>query len=131
MRAVDSPGSTRASRPGRATRLAVWLLGTAAAFVAYLLLARTRAVNSDGSSQALQAWDMLHGNPLLLAGADFSGQPTAALAAFVVLHVVGVAVAACGIAAAARRFLREESRLTQVLLAGIAANVVAYLIGTH
>ena len=28
-------------------------------------LAQTRAVNSDGASQALQAWDMLHGNPLL------------------------------------------------------------------
>jgi hypothetical protein len=32
------------------------------AFACYLQLARTRAVNSDGASQALQAWDMLHGN---------------------------------------------------------------------
>jgi hypothetical protein len=37
----------------------------AAAFACYLLLARTRAVNSDGASQALQAWDILHGNLLL------------------------------------------------------------------
>jgi hypothetical protein len=36
-----------------------------AAFVCYLQLARTRAVNSDGAGQALQAWDMLHGNLLL------------------------------------------------------------------
>jgi hypothetical protein len=36
-----------------------------AAFACYLQLARTRAVNSDGASQALQAWDMLHGNLLL------------------------------------------------------------------
>jgi hypothetical protein len=36
-----------------------------AAFAAYLQLARTRAVNSDGASNALQAWDMLHGNLLL------------------------------------------------------------------
>ncbi len=42
-----------------------WMLGAAAAFGCYLLLARTRAVNSDGASQALQAWDMLHGNLLL------------------------------------------------------------------
>ncbi len=35
------------------------------AFAAYLRLARTRAVNSDGAGQALQAWDMLHGNLLL------------------------------------------------------------------
>ncbi len=42
-----------------------WVLGVLAAFGCYLLLARTRAVNSDGASQALQAWDMLHGNLLL------------------------------------------------------------------
>jgi hypothetical protein len=45
--------------------LAAWLAGTGAAFAVYLRLAQTRAVNSDGASQALQAWDMLHGNPLL------------------------------------------------------------------
>ena len=44
---------------------AAWLLGTIAAFACYLLLSRTRAVNSDGAGQALQAWDMLHGNLLL------------------------------------------------------------------
>jgi hypothetical protein len=42
-----------------------WLAGAAAAFTVYLRLAETRAVNSDGASQALQAWDRLHGNPLL------------------------------------------------------------------
>ena len=35
------------------------------AFAAYLRLASTRAVNSDGAAQALQAWDMVHGNLLL------------------------------------------------------------------
>jgi hypothetical protein len=44
---------------------AVWLLGVIAVFAANLRLARTRAVNSDGASNALQAWDMLHGNVLL------------------------------------------------------------------
>src|SRR5581483_479905 len=44
---------------------ALWVLGVTAAFTAYLRLARTRAVNSDGASNALQAWDMLHGNLLL------------------------------------------------------------------
>jgi hypothetical protein len=42
-----------------------WLVGTGAAFAVYLRLAETRAVNSDGAAQALQAWDMLHGDPLL------------------------------------------------------------------
>ena len=41
------------------------MLGAIAAFACYLRLARTRAVNSDGAGQALQAWDMLHGNLLL------------------------------------------------------------------
>ena len=44
---------------------AVWALGAIAAFAVNLRLARTRAVNSDGASNALQAWDMLHGNLLL------------------------------------------------------------------
>jgi len=44
---------------------AVWVLGVICAFAANLQLARTRAVNSDGASNALQAWDMLHGNLLL------------------------------------------------------------------
>jgi hypothetical protein len=43
----------------------VWVPGAIAAFACYLRLSRTRAVNSDGASQALQAWDMLHGNLLL------------------------------------------------------------------
>ena len=45
--------------------MAAWVLGAIAVFVANLQLARTRAVNSDGASNALQAWDMLHGNLLL------------------------------------------------------------------
>ena len=43
----------------------MWVLGVTAAFACYLRLSRTRAVNSDGAGQALQAWDMLHGNLLL------------------------------------------------------------------
>jgi hypothetical protein len=42
-----------------------WTAGVLVAFAAYLRLASTRAVNSDGAAQALQAWDMVHGNLLL------------------------------------------------------------------
>jgi hypothetical protein len=46
-----------------------WALGTvlaaAALFACYLRQSRTVAAGSDGASQALQAWDLLHGNPLL------------------------------------------------------------------
>jgi hypothetical protein len=66
----EAAGTTRSTGLGalRASRWAVtalWTLGVIAAFVCYLQLARTRAVNSDGADQALQAWDMLHGNLLL------------------------------------------------------------------
>ena len=46
-----------------------WALGTALAgvvlFSCYLRQSRTVSVGSDGASQALQAWDLLHGNLLL------------------------------------------------------------------
>ena len=45
--------------------MALWALGAIIAFGCYLRLAQTRAANSDAASQALQAWDMLHGNLLL------------------------------------------------------------------
>ena len=41
------------------------MVAALAAFAVYLRLADTRSVNSDGSSIALAAWDMLHGNVLL------------------------------------------------------------------
>ena len=65
--ATGTAGSTRLSalRASRWAVTAIWTLGVIAAFVCYLQLARTRAVNSDGADQALQAWDMLHGNLLL------------------------------------------------------------------
>ena len=49
--------------------LVAWPVGLAAAgvvlYLCYLAISRTEEVTSDGASIALQAWDMLHGNPLL------------------------------------------------------------------
>jgi hypothetical protein len=48
---------------------AAWPVGLAIAgivlFLCYLSVSRTESVTSDGASNALQAWDMLHGNLLL------------------------------------------------------------------
>jgi hypothetical protein len=58
-------GGPVAGRLRAAMVAAVCALGVIAGFACYLRLARTRAVNSDGAGNALQAWDMLHGNLLL------------------------------------------------------------------
>lgn len=42
-----------------------WVAAALAAFFAYLQLAYTIGVSADAASNALQSWDMLHGNPLL------------------------------------------------------------------
>ncbi len=53
-------------RPARiALTAAGWLVAAVALFTVYLHLSRTVPANSDGASIALQAWAMLHGNPLL------------------------------------------------------------------
>ena len=58
----EEPGRRRLTRW-------VWLAGFAVAavvlFIAYLRMSRTYPATSDGADQALQAWDMLHGNWLL------------------------------------------------------------------
>ena len=59
------PAGLRALRLRPWAVTAVWVVGVIVAFACYLRLSRTRAVNSDGAGQALQAWDMLHGNLLL------------------------------------------------------------------
>ena len=64
-------GSVRAA-PTRAWRnltwwawIAVYVLAGVTLFFCYWRLSSTQAVTSDGAANALQAWDMLHGNPLL------------------------------------------------------------------
>ena len=53
----------------RTPRWLAWPLTLAAAaiglYIGYLHVSRTYPAASDGASNALQAWDMLHGNPLL------------------------------------------------------------------
>jgi hypothetical protein len=60
--------ATEPTRRGRFPRWS-WVVALAAVavalFVCYLRLANTYAGTADGADQALQAWDMLHGNWLL------------------------------------------------------------------
>jgi hypothetical protein len=71
-------GAVTQARPGQRRRprqpvhwlaRVAWPAGLAVGgivlFLCYLNLSRTESVTSDGASNALQAWDMLHGNLLL------------------------------------------------------------------
>jgi hypothetical protein len=66
---------------------------------------------------------------LLLAGADFVGVPSSPARWFALVHLAGAALAGLAIVVAALRFPRERDRTVQLLLAGIAFNIAAYLLG--
>jgi len=68
---------------------------------------------------------------LLLGGADFLGIRLTASTAFTVLHVVGVVLATGGTCLAAWRFLRDRDRVAQLLVAGVALNLAAYVLSTR
>jgi hypothetical protein len=65
---TESASSVRQDERARFPRWA-WVsavaVGAVVLFFCYLRLSRTYADGSDGADQALQAWDMLHGNLLL------------------------------------------------------------------
>ena len=67
---------------------------------------------------------------LLLGGADFLGLHPAAATGFIVLHVVGVLLAAWATCLAAVRFLRDRDLVAQLLVAGIAINLAVYVLST-
>jgi hypothetical protein len=51
--------------PAAAAAAGAWVIAGIALFTVFLHMSATTPVNSDGASNALQAWAMLHGNPLL------------------------------------------------------------------
>jgi hypothetical protein len=78
------------------------VLGGVGLFLAYLRMARAVTVNSDGASNALQAWDLFHGNPLLHGWtlSDVSFYPTELVQYALVQLVTGVTVDQIHVAAA-------------------------------
>jgi hypothetical protein len=55
----------RRLRTARAAWIAGFVIAGVVLYVCYLWLSRTQPIPSDGASNALEAWDMLHGNLLL------------------------------------------------------------------
>ncbi|HTU75392.1 MAG TPA: hypothetical protein VMG38_17910 [Trebonia sp.] len=68
---------------------------------------------------------------LVLAGANFIGVHPQIRAGFELLHLVGATLGGVAILVAAWRFLRDRDLITQLLLAGIVANLVTFVVGTH
>jgi hypothetical protein len=67
---------------------------------------------------------------LLLGGADFVGQPFGVASAVMVLHLVGVALAALGVVAALVQFSRGRDLVDDVLVSAVVFNVAAYVLST-
>ncbi len=74
---------------------------------------------------AIHAWYTAE-SVLLLYGADFFGQPTAAATVVALLHLAGVALAAWALVRALRRFLDAEM-VVQVLAVALLVLLAAYL----
>jgi hypothetical protein len=68
---------------------------------------------------------------LLLGGADFLGLRPTVSTAFIMLHVVGVFLAAGGAWLAARRFLRDRDLVAQLLVTGVVINLAVYVLSTR
>jgi hypothetical protein len=68
-RSAPRPGRPdRGPRPARSLRVAAatgWVTGGLVLYALFLHMSAAVPVNSDGAANALQAWAMLHGNPLL------------------------------------------------------------------
>jgi hypothetical protein len=77
-------------------------------------------------AMAGQTW-LVGAGLLLLFGGDFFGLRFGLHTGLVLLHLVGVAVAAWAVWAAARRFLRDSDLVAELLVIGTLIIVVAYL----
>ena len=97
-----TPGETRRARFARWAGPAALAVAAVVLFVCYLRLSGTTPANADGSDQALQAWDMLHGNWLLSGWTvgDVSYYTTELPEYIIVEKIVGLGPAALHVAAA-------------------------------
>ncbi len=116
------------------------IAGFAVAEIAYLVIRAAGGYSERPLSTQLAPLSEIFGHNLpiaaqcllLLPGADFLGLPAGASTLFIALHLVGVALAAAGIAVGAWRFVRRDADLVnQLLLAGLVVNFVAFVVTTH
>src|ERR1700689_2929 len=119
---VDTPAEQLTAGEARRTRIPRWAWAAGLTvvavvlFVCYVRLSRTIPDNSDGSDQALQAWDMLHGNWLLRGWTvgDVSYYTTEIPEYIIVEKIIGLGANVIDVAAAVTYTLL-------VLLAGLLA----------
>jgi hypothetical protein len=136
---AQSKGAQRATNPTvrRAAEALAWLAGVAALFSLLMFLTRVDVLSSDPANNALQSWDLLHGNlslhgwilgdvtfytfelPLIAASEALFG--LSSLAVQVALALIYLTVAACAVAVA----VTDARGLSRAARAGVVVAVLA------
>ena len=137
-------GAQRVPNPTgrRAGEALAWLAGAAAVFSLLMLLTRVDVLSSDPANNALQSWDLLHGNlmlhgwvlgdvtfytfelPLIAVTEAIFG--LGALAVQVALALIYLAVAACAVAVAVTDSPgTDKGGLSRAARAGVVVAVLA------
>jgi hypothetical protein len=136
--AVSPEGTQRLTNPTvrRATEVLGWLAGAAALFSLFMFLTRADVLSSDPANDALQSWDLLHGNlslhswilgdvtyytfelPLIAALEALFG--LGSLAVQVAVALIYLAVAACAVAVA----VTDGRGLSRAARAGVVVAVL-------
>jgi hypothetical protein len=121
----------------RVAEALAWVAGAAAVFSLFLVIARVDVLSSDPANNALQSWDLLHGNltlhgwilgdvtfytfelPLIAVTEAIFG--LGSLAVQVALALIYLAVAACAVALA----VTDSRGLSRAARAGVVVAVLA------
>ena len=121
----------------RVAEALVWVAGAAAVFSLFLVIARVDVLSSDPANNALQSWDLLHGNltlhgwilgdvtfytfelPLIAVTEAIMG--LGSLAVQVALALIYLAVTACAVALA----VTDSRGLSRAARAGVVVAVLA------
>jgi len=121
----------------RAAEALAWLAGAAAVFALLMFLTRVDVLSSDSANNALQSWDLLHGNPMLhgwilgdvtfytfelpLIAVTEAIFGLGSLAVQVALALIYLAVAACAVAVA----VTDSRGPSRAVRAGVVVAVLA------
>ena len=112
----------------RLTSLAVAAIKSAGGYTMQSLTNVGKLVPSSAWAHQAQATGQ---NVLILFGADFFEQPAGIRTVIAFLHLVGVALALCGLLIGIAGLVRGADRVTQILTVGLLVTLGAGTVATH